>query len=424
MRRQFALAIFGVTALSALLPVSAQTRTTQSTPNAVDSDKSGDPANIAGRLGLPGHVILETRLRNEYVRQDGLEAATALTFAARFGYEVEPVRGLSFLVEGEGVAQLTTNFTDTVRIVPGRPTVADPEDIQLNRLQARYAFGEGASATLGRQRLVYDDARFIGNVIFRQNEQTFDAASLDWRVNSTLRLRYAYIDRVNRIFGGESAVGAFRSDSHVAQSDWQTADLGQFSVFATALDFQNSPAASQLTYGLRWSKPLQSGDWRAKLEVDAARQQDYRGNSAEFGVYYGKAKAALGKGPIDIALGGEWLQGDGSHSFQTPLATLHAFQGFADVFLQTPPEGLRDLNLSLTWKPGAVRIGDSCSVLMRGHIFTDDSGGALLGREIDALARLQLKKWLAVELKGAFFDGADPRFADRTRLWLAVETKI
>lgn len=424
MRCKLVLAIFSVIALSSLLPVSAQTTTTQSAPNAADGVKSKAPADIAGQLGIPGHVILETRLRNEYVRQDGLDDATALTFAARFGYEVEPVRGLSFLAEGEGVAQLTTNFTDTVRIVPGRPIVADPEDIQLNRLQARYAFADSSSMTLGRQRIVYDDARFVGNVIFRQNEQTFDAASFDWKVNSTLRLRYAYIDRVNRIFGGESAVGVFKSDSHIAQTDWQAATLGQLSAFVMALDFQNSPAASQLTYGLRWSKPFQSGDWRAKLEIDGAHQQDYRSNSSEFGVYYGKAKATLGKGAIDVALGGEWLQGDGAHSFQTPLATLHAFQGFADVFLLTPPEGLRDLNLSLTWKPGAVRIGDSFSVLMRGHIFTDDSGGALLGRELDALARLQVRKWLAVELKGAVFDGADPRFADRTRLWLAVETKI
>lgn len=418
------LSIMAAGLLLAPLPAAAQAGQGQPEPKAAQSQPSKKPADIAGLLGVPGHVILDTRLRSEYVRQDGLGDATALTFAARFGYEVEPFRRLSFLVEGEGIAQLTDNYTDTVRVIPGRPTVADPEDIQLNRAQARYTFAEGGSATLGRQRIVYDDARFVGNVIFRQNEQTFDAASLDWKVNSDVRVRYAYIDRVNRIFGGESAVGVFRSDSHVAQSDWQTTSLGQISAFVTALDFQNSPGDSQLTYGLRWSRPFKSGAWRAKFEVDAARQQDYRGNTAEFDVHYGKAKATLGKGDIDFAVASEWLQGDGGVSFQTPLATLHAFQGFADVFLRTPPEGLRDINLGLTWKPGEFPVGDSFSLLLRGHIFTDDSGAALFGREFDALARLQLKKWLAFELRGAVFDGADPRFADRTRLWFAVETKI
>ena len=29
-------------------------------------------------------------------------------------------------------------------------------------------------------------------------------------------------------------------------------------------------------------------------------------------------------------------------SFQTPLATLHKFQGWADKFLTTPPNGIRE----------------------------------------------------------------------------------
>lgn len=424
MRSRLALAFLGVTVALATVPARAQSPQAQNAAKADGTDGKKDASDIAGRLGLKGHVILETRLRNEYVRQEGLDDATALTFAARFGYEIEPVKRLSLLVEGEGVAQLTNTYSDTVRTVPGRPIVADPEDIQLNRFQARYAFADAGSATLGRQRIVYDDARFVGNVGFRQNEQTFDAASFDWKAGDALRLRYAYIDRVNRIFGGQIAAGVFKSDSHIAQTDWQTATLGQISLFVTALDFQNSPANAQLTYGLRWNKPFKSGGWRARLEFDGARQEVYRGGTAPFDVYYGKAKATIGTGEIDVALSGEWLQGDGGASFQTPLATLHAFQGFADVFLRTPPEGLRDVNLGLLWKPRAFPVGDGFSLLMRGHIFTDDEGGSLLGREFDALARLPLKKWLAVELKGAVFDGADARFASRTRLWFAVETRF
>ena len=58
----------------------------------------------------------------------------------------------------------------------------------------------------------------------------------------------------------------------------------------------------------------------------------------EPGVAYGNIKAKIGY---------EVLEGDGSRAFQTPLATLHAFNGLTDQFLTTPPDGLEDLFLSL-----------------------------------------------------------------------------
>ena len=38
----------------------------------------------------------------------------------------------------------------------------------------------------------------------------------------------------------------------------------------------------------------------------------------------------------------EVLEGDGRGSFITPLATAHAFQGWADRFLTTPLDGIKD----------------------------------------------------------------------------------
>lgn len=380
--------------------------------------------DFAGRLGLPGRILLDTRLRYEAVAQEGLEDANALTFAGRLGYEITPIRRLSFLVEMEGVAQLTTDFADTVEVRPGLPVVADPETLQLNRFQVRYQGPLGLEATLGRQRIIWDDARFIGNVGFRQNEQTFDALYFDWKPIKALDVRYGYLDRVDRIFGNDSPVGVFRSDSHVAQVDWRPEPLGAVAAYALALDFANSPRNSHLTYGLRWSRPLPLGDWRGKLALEGARQSDYRGNTPEFTVHYAKTSASIGRGPIDVAFTGEWLEGDGARGFEAPLATLHAFQGFADVFLVTPPEGLRDLNLSATWKVAKPPIGQAFSLLARGHQFTNDTGSAEFGREFDALARLKMNKWLTLELRSAVFSGRDPRFPDKTRVWLAAETSF
>ena len=52
--------------------------------------------------------------------------------------------------------------------------VPDPRGTELNRFQITNTSLPGTRTTLGRQRIVLDDSRFVGNVGFRQNEQTFD----------------------------------------------------------------------------------------------------------------------------------------------------------------------------------------------------------------------------------------------------------
>ncbi len=132
-----------------------------------------DPAQ-AQETGHNVKPILDLRLRAEEVDQDGLDSTLALTLAGRFGLDAKFTNGWGALIEGEAVGHLTSDFSDTVDTVPGKAVIADPEAFELNRLQISWK-GEEANATLGRQRIIFDDARFVGNVGFRQNEQTFDA---------------------------------------------------------------------------------------------------------------------------------------------------------------------------------------------------------------------------------------------------------
>ncbi len=55
------------------------------------------------------------------------------------------------------------------------PVVADEEAYEINRFQFTNTSLPGTTLTLGRQRILLDDQRFIGNSGWRQNEQTFDA---------------------------------------------------------------------------------------------------------------------------------------------------------------------------------------------------------------------------------------------------------
>ena len=161
----------------------------------------------AARAEAPGHLILEARLRYEGVEQDGLaKDAQALTLRTRLGYETAAWRGFRALVEGENVTALTDDYNSTTNRRTAYPVVSDPEASELNRAQVSWT-GETAGAVVGRQRIILGNARFVGNVGFRQNEQTFDALRVDVQPTKDIALTYAYVDKVLRVFGPDSAQG-------------------------------------------------------------------------------------------------------------------------------------------------------------------------------------------------------------------------
>ncbi len=368
-----------------------------------------------------GDVIVDARLRYESVAQDGLDDASALTFRARLGYETPAWRGFRALGEVEGIAQLTDQFNDTVNGRTQYAVVSDPETFELNRLQVSWTGAHGRRAVLGRQRIVLSNARFIGNVGFRQNEQTFDALRLEARPFEHAAFTYLYIANVRRIFGDDSAQGEWNSDSHVLQADVDL-PLGKVSAYGLLLDFRaDAPAQSSQTYGARWSNEWSAGEFRPRLTLEAATQSEYGANSASFDLGYQNAELSVRRGQWTAAIAGERLEGNGARGFSTPLATLHAFQGWADVFLTTPVDGVRDLNASVSYATRPWLAQQPAVFTVRAHDFSDGDGAVDFGSELDASVRFSLTPHLAVEAKGAAFDGEDPRFADRTKFWFAIE---
>jgi len=111
------------------------------------------------------------------------------------------------------------------------------------------------------------------------------------------------------------------------------------------------------------------------------------------------------------------LGSDNNQGFRTPLATLHAFNGWNDVFLATPALGLRDLygfvQVTLPWK---------LPLRLVYHKFDSDEGSADYGQEFDVqLVRSFGKHWSAL-LKYGYFDGEDAPYAfNLHKFWAQVE---
>ena len=91
------------------------------------------------------------------------------------------------------------------------------------------------------------------------------------------------------------------------------------------------------------------------------------------------------------------------------------------MFLATPVDGVRDLNASVAYSTQPLRGGQPVTFTLRAHDFTDDGGGVDFGSEVDASVRFGLSEHVSFEAKAAAFDGEDPRFADRAKLWLTLE---
>ncbi len=355
--------------------------------------------------------FLNGRLRYEWADIQGYEDSHLVSLRNRFGIETGELMGFSFLAEGEHNWVLSPS--DKYNAFPGtgskRSLIADPDNIELNRLQLSYS-GYDSNFVAGRQEILIDDHRFVGNVGWRQNEQTYDALFLQNQSVKDLKLTYGYIDRVNRIFGEQApspALTRFESDSHIIHIEYAGWELGKIRGFGYLLDLGDDSGlaskSSTNTFGLEFqgTRDISGSGLSCTYLFTAAYQENAASNPIDYHTGYYRAEVGLKNGQLNGGFGLELLNSDdGRASFQTPLATLHKFNGFADAFLSTPVDGLHDY---YAWVGTVCPLKINHKLIL--HYFTTDEGGDALGWEIDYVAKRKITKNFSALLKLAFLDG-------------------
>lgn len=388
------------------------------------------PASAAGadEARIPENLqikpIVDARLRYESVDQGSLKA-DAVTLRLRAGAEAK-LGDFSLLAEGEGTVALANDynaFPFPIADEQRRPqfaVVSDPQNVELNRLQLQYK-SKDVSVTLGRQRINLDDQRWVGSVGWRQNEQSFDAIRGDAKLGPViLDLTYAVSQRT--IFGGDAGP---RTE---IDGDFIFATLGskvgpvQGKVFTYLIDYDETfalPNSSQ-TYGGFLSSEISLGK-TTKLSVRAsyARQSDYGGNPFDYAADYWSFEAGTNIKGFNLTGGWEQLGSDNGRAVQTPLATLHKFNGWADLFLTTPPQGLEDAYLSVGRSFEGVSALPGLNANIAFHQYDSARGNIEYGTEWDASAGFKLGK-VGVLFKYADYKAGD--FGTDTRkFWLQGE---
>lgn len=359
------------------------------------------------------HFEWNLRLRHESVDDAAFSHdANADTARLRAAIRGGLGKGWTFLVEGEGIANAGNDYNSGANGRTTWPGITDASGGELNQAWLGW-HNTKFSATAGRQRLVWDNQRWLGTSGWRQNEQTFDALGIELRPNENLSIRYAWLDRVHRVSGDQALDPLARErrlDSHFFNASWKHGKQ-QWTGYAYLHEDQDVARASTATYGVRWTGS-QGPHW--SWTAEAAQQGDYSDNPDSFHHSYWLLEPAFqGKG-LTWKLGWEHLGGNGRHALQMPLATLHAFNGWADKFTNTPAAGLEDNWLSVGGKQKQF------AWVIAWHDFHADAGSSHYGSEWDlSLSRPLGKSWAGM-VKLADYQ-ADNFARDTRKLWLQFE---
>ncbi|MAT52395.1 MAG: hypothetical protein CMK32_14560 [Porticoccaceae bacterium] len=403
---------------SALIMASASVTYSSSANSAVTDALSEMISN--GKAGVT------LRYRYETVEQDNaLKDADASTLLSRLTLTSGTVNGFTVLLEADNVMTIGTDDYNSTMIGEQQfgkySIVADPVGTEINQAWIKYAFSSSTSSTLGRQRILHAGQRFVGGVGWRQNEQTYDAFTVNY-ADSTYTLDYSYLWRVNRIFDGSGTSvqdQEFDSDSHILLATAKALG-GKFSGFVYALDFKEpyvnggSAGLPSITYGIGYTGAYKNFSY----DLTYARQSDYGDNPVSYDANYVGIDTRLAVKPVTFTLGYELLgSDDGVKGFVTPLATLHKFQGWADIFLATPGDGIEDIYAGIGGSIGKVALGAFY------HDFSSDEGSTDYGSEVDLVATYPINDNLNIQLKYADYS-ADDFAVDTEKLWFTVNLKF
>lgn len=401
---------------------------------------SAAPSNGSESFILLSNPKFNGEIRPRYESVDDSSTASgsvanAMTVRAVLGLEAQllGISGLSGKVEGTTVQSIGGEHYYSVtnsRSSTEYDTIADPEQSRITQAYLQYKLGK-TTAKVGRQIINIDNQRFVGSVDWRQMPQVFDAAVISDNTIDALSLTGAYV------WGRDLAINnnpTSKTNSLILNGSYKVSDM----VKITAYDYMISSASDTIGISLTGTIPIAGAkvDYRAEYasQGDASRDTDNlpANQDVQADAYYYNLDLKANINGLIAGAGYEFLSGttttDGKTKFQTPLATLHAFNGWADKFLATPTGGLKDTSLTLGY--GTQTLGKAMIIY---HDFATDvamGGKSDLGNEWDLLYTNAIPgvKGLNGLVKAAFYNAGDinptTTYADTDKIWLQLDYKF
>jgi hypothetical protein len=426
--------ILGIAIAAALSATAGRATDAPGAPPAAPAATAAPAGNSLESALTGGKVHFDFRYRYEQVDQQGFDDdAEASTLRTRLNYTTAEWNGLTAMLEASNVSVIGHYdlYNSTTNGATGRPVVADPRYTEVS--QAWLQYREGSFTGIGgRQVINLDNQRFVGNVGWRQNGQTFDALTIKLAAVPRTQLSYSWVGNVNRVTGPDDGTfpGNLSGNTNLLNARVDLGSIGTLALFDYWLVFdRNTPYPAAVTsnlssnsYGVHYTGACKFSD-TVKLNWigSVARQTDDGDSTLHYTADYYLVEGGLGVRNFGLRLGYEVLGGNtkaNTTGFQTPLATLHAFQGWADKFTTTPQAGVEDFYVG-----GSATFGNLAMLLIY-HDFRADSRiapnltyGSSYGSEWDASAGYKFGTRYEALLKYAKYN-ADEFATDTTKTWL------
>jgi len=274
----------------------------------------------------------------------------------------------------------------------------------------------------GRQRIKFDDDRFIGNVGWRQMETTFDSVLATNTSLKNLTVNAGYIGNVQTFISTTENINA-----PILNVNYKLGDYGNVIGYGYWLDYTDQSIAirnkSNQTFGLRLNgaTPKFYEHYSLLYTAEWSIQQDYGHRAVAYEANRYNVMGGFTAYFLNFQGAMEQLNGNANGQFNTPLGTNHAFQGWADLFATgTPVNGVRDVFGTVSAKVW----DDSLTLSGVHHDYSDDTGQQHYGDEWDFQAVKKFGKHYSVLAKYASYnadrnDGYAPAGnTDTQKIWL------
>lgn len=390
-----------------------------------------------------GKSMTSFRLRYEYVDQDAkAEKGNALTLRSLIGWQTAPFHNFSIGAQVIDVSKLENRYDDRALgdPEPGKgqhPIIADPDNTDINQLYVDWTGIRNTKFRVGRQQVNLDNVRFVGDIGFRQVMQVFDGVSVINKSIPDTEITVAHFDRVKqintRLRSGDLDI--VNAKYRISPSESVTAygyfnnfnDLG----FNAANGLGAGADASSKTLGLRLDGAHGfTPEWKGLYTAEYAKQDEYSGGDNRIDAHYYKLGGGAMYKSWFVRFDHETLSSnDSQYAFQTPFGTNHLFQGWADQFLVTPKQGIKDNFVTFGGKP----ISD-LTLLAEYHVFDADENfakfgggfGDQYGKEFDVSAMYSVSAKFWVKAEYANFQEEDRialatgRKPDVEKVWLTA----
>jgi hypothetical protein len=352
---------------------------------------SAFPGFSEQEVAAMGQFNVDARLRYESFDLDNGapgQDRDGSSLRIRYGYTTPDFSGFTAMVEGETLTRVGGNVDDI------HPLDEAGDGTDLNQLWVQYQDEDYGLIKLGRQIYALDDQRFIGHVGWRQNIQTFDAATANFSAVEHLSIKPFYLAEQHAVNGSHNELNAYGVNATYAFSEHFNMTGFYYQIEG---DEASNADASNRTLGLRATGRFTLVDLPWMYAASIAKQGEVGPSTLTYDATYMAADLSVQLDLLTLGAGFEIMEAD----FRTPLATVHKFNGFADALLPLSgfANGLEDFYLYLAYQ---IPVGQGIKTKLIYHWFDSESSGSSGqdgGTELDLVASYAINQYLSVLAK-------------------------